>query len=228
MVAGRYRLLRPLGRGGMGVVWHAHDTLLGRDVAVKEIYLPTAGTDPADPADRVLRRALREARAAAQLRHPAIITVHDVVTDDGRPWIVMELIDGRSLADAIRAQGLLSEQRAAEIGLRVLDALRAAHRRGILHRDVCPVIKGLLVKDPAQRLSADQAAPLLAAVANHPTTAQPRAAPCTREVPLHRRQPAILERPMDHRRGADQLHIAPGYAARPGGSGCSRAAEAGA
>jgi len=122
----------------MGVVWRAHDTLLGRDVAVKEIHLPTFGTEPADSSDPVLRRALREARAAARLRHPAIITVHDVATDDGRPWIVMELIDGRSLAEAIHEQGLLTEQRTAEIGLKVLDALRAAHRQGVLHRDVKP------------------------------------------------------------------------------------------
>ena len=135
VVAGRYTLVRPLGRGGMGVVWQARDGLLHRGVAVKEIYLPSAGDNPADP---LMRRALREAQAAAQLRHPGIITVHDVVTDDGRPWIVMELIDGRSLAEVIRAQGVLSTWRAAQIGLRVLEALRAAHRQGILHRDVKP------------------------------------------------------------------------------------------
>jgi len=135
VVAGRYALVRPLGRGGMGVVWQARDGLLHRDVAIKEIYLPFTGDNPADP---LMRRALREAQAAAQLRHPGIITVHDVVTDDGRPWIVMELVGGRSLAEVIRAQGVLSAWRAAQIGLRVLDALRAAHRHGILHRDVKP------------------------------------------------------------------------------------------
>jgi serine/threonine protein kinase len=121
VVAGRYTLVQPLGRGGMGVVWQARDGLLHRDVAIKEIHLPSTGDNPADP---LMRRALREAQAAAQLRHPGIITVHDVVTDDGRPWIVMELVGGRSLAEAIRAQGVLSAWRAAEIGLRVLDALR--------------------------------------------------------------------------------------------------------
>jgi len=132
IVGGRYRLIRQLGQGGMGVVWHARDGLLDRDVAVKEMYLLGTGADPLEP------RALREARAAAQLRHPGIIIVHDVVVDDGRPWIVMELIDGRSLGQAIVDDGVLSEQRAALIGLRVLDALQAAHQRGILHRDVKP------------------------------------------------------------------------------------------
>ncbi|MFI7546640.1 serine/threonine-protein kinase [Actinoplanes sp. NPDC049599] len=138
VIVGRYRLVRLLGRGGMGAVWQAHDTLLGRDVAIKEIWFPGAGTEPVPPADPLVRRALREAQAAARLHHPGIVTVHDVVTDDGRPWIVMELINGRSLAEAIREHGLLTEQKTAEIGLRVLDALRTAHREGIAHRDVKP------------------------------------------------------------------------------------------
>ena len=122
----------------MGTVWHAHDTLLGRDVAVKEIRLLSSADGAADPADPVLRRALREAQAAARLHHPGIVTVHDVVSDDGRPWIVMELVGGRSLAEAIREHGLLSEWRGARIGLAVIDALRVAHRAGIAHRDVKP------------------------------------------------------------------------------------------
>ena len=138
MVVGRYRLVRQLGRGGMGTVWHAHDTLLGRDVAVKEIRLQSAADEAVDPADPVLRRALREAQAAARLHHPGIVTVHDVVSDEGRPWIVMELVGGHSLADAIREHGLLSEWRSASIGLAVIDALRVAHRAGIAHRDVKP------------------------------------------------------------------------------------------
>ena len=81
---------------------------------------------------------LREARAAAQLRHPGVVAVHDVVVDDGRPLIVMELVEGRSLADTVRAQGPLPEQRVAEIGVRVLDALSMAHARGVVHRDVKP------------------------------------------------------------------------------------------
>jgi serine/threonine protein kinase len=135
LVGGRYRLSGWLGRGGMGAVWAAHDTLLGRDVALKEIFLPEDTVAPDDPS---IRRAFREARAAARLRHRGIVTVHDVVTDDGRPWIVMELIDGPSLAAAIREHGKLPEHRAADIGLQVLDALRTAHRQGVLHRDVKP------------------------------------------------------------------------------------------
>ena len=145
VVVGRYRLLRLVGGGGMGAVWHAHDILLGRDVAIKEIWFPSAGSGPVDPADPLVRRALREAQAAARLRHPGIVTVHDVVIDEGRPWIVMELINGRSLAAAIREHGLLTEQRTAEIGLYILDALRTAHREGIVHRDVKPA--NILVDD---------------------------------------------------------------------------------
>jgi serine/threonine protein kinase len=118
----------------MGVVWAARDEYLRRDVAVKEVQL-RAGSGAGESA---VPRTLREARAAAKLRHPGIVTVHDVVTDDGRPWIVMELIGGRSLADVLREDGPLSERRAAEIGIEVLSALDAAHQRGVLHRDVKP------------------------------------------------------------------------------------------
>ena len=153
IVAGRYRLLRLLGRGGMGAVWHAHDTLLERDVAVKEIWFPGGGNEPVDPADPLIRRALREAKAAARLRHPGIVTVYDVVTDEGRPWIVMELVNGRSLAEALRDHGLLPERQTAEIGLHVLDALRAAHREGIIHRDVKPA--NILLEDAGRVVLTD-------------------------------------------------------------------------
>jgi len=138
VIAGRYRLGKILGRGGMGAVWQGTDTLLDRDVAVKEIYLPGAEHGPVDPDDPRIRRAIREAQAAAQLRHPNIVTVHDVALDAGRPWIVMELVDGPSLADVIAKDGALPSARTAEIGLQVLDALSAAHRRGTVHRDVKP------------------------------------------------------------------------------------------
>ncbi|WP_220449028.1 serine/threonine-protein kinase [Nonomuraea mesophila] len=134
VIAGRYQLLAPLGAGGAGTVWRARDTVLGREVAVKEVRLPT---DPAKR-DRALTDTLREARAAASLNHPAIITVHDVIAEQGQPWIVMDLLPGRSLADRLRESGRLPPGQVAAIGLRVLDALEAAHQHGILHRDVKP------------------------------------------------------------------------------------------
>ncbi|WP_156056022.1 serine/threonine-protein kinase [Streptosporangium roseum] len=136
LVGRRYRLVSPVGRGGMGMVWHAHDVLLDRDVAVKELILPY-GLDHAGK-QVAHRRMLREARSAARLSHPGIVTVHDVVEEDGRPWIVMELVRAWSLEQALRQSGPLPVAQAAEIGVRVLDALRHAHAAGILHRDVKP------------------------------------------------------------------------------------------
>ncbi|MEQ4719907.1 protein kinase [Nonomuraea sp. B19D2] len=128
--------MSPVGRGGMGMVWHAHDVLLDRDVAVKELILPY-GLDRAGM-QVAHRRMLREARSAARLTHPGIVTVHDVVEEDGRPWIVMELVRAWSLEQAVRQSGPLPVIQAAEIGIRVLDALRHAHAAGILHRDIKP------------------------------------------------------------------------------------------
>ncbi|MET8051461.1 protein kinase [Streptosporangium sp. NPDC005286] len=136
LVGRRYRLVSPVGRGGMGMVWHAHDVLLDRDVAVKELILPY-GLDHAGK-QGAHRRMLREARSAARLSHPGIVTVHDVVEEDGRPWIVMELVRAWSLEQAVRQSGPLPVVQAAEIGIRVLDALRHAHAAGIMHRDVKP------------------------------------------------------------------------------------------
>ncbi|WP_433500562.1 protein kinase domain-containing protein [Sphaerimonospora sp. CA-214678] len=136
LIGRRYRLLSPVGRGGMGMVWHAHDVLLDRDVAVKELMLPFGLDDAGMQAAH--RRMLREARSAARLSHPGIVTVHDVVEEDGRPWIVMELVRAWSLEQAVRQSGPLPVVQAAEIGVRVLDALRHAHAAGILHRDVKP------------------------------------------------------------------------------------------
>ncbi|MEV5316333.1 serine/threonine-protein kinase [Streptomyces sp. NPDC052687] len=135
VVGGRYRLVERIGSGGMGTVWRAHDRLVDRDVAVKQPRLP------GDPEDEVHRRAAhrlhREARAAARVDHPSAVAVHDVVEEDGQPWIVMELVRGESLHEVLR-RGPLEPAEAARIGLAVLGALRAAHAVGIVHRDVKP------------------------------------------------------------------------------------------
>ncbi|MZD20096.1 MULTISPECIES: serine/threonine-protein kinase [Streptomyces] len=136
LLAGRYRLGGVLGRGGMGTVWRAMDETLGRTVAVKELRFPSS--IDADEKRRLITRTLREAKAIARIRNNAAVTVFDVVHEDDRPWIVMELVEGKSLAEAIREDGVLEPRRAAEVGLAILDVLRAAHREGILHRDVKP------------------------------------------------------------------------------------------
>ncbi|MFE3854268.1 protein kinase [Streptomyces griseorubiginosus] len=136
VIASRYRLEARIGRGGMGVVWRATDQLLGRQVAVKEI--PLDETLSAEDARLQRDRTLREAGAVARLRHPHIIVVHDVVEQDERPYIVMELIDGGSLAERISADGPVDAREAARIGADLLSALRAAHQAGVLHRDIKP------------------------------------------------------------------------------------------
>ncbi|QCX78602.1 Serine/threonine-protein kinase PknB [Streptomyces sp. YIM 121038] len=136
LLAGRYRLGDVLGRGGMGTVWRAKDETLGRTVAVKELRFPSSIDD--EEKRRLITRTLREAKAIARIRNTGAVTVYDVVDEDDRPWIVMELVEGKSLAEAVREDGLLTPRRAAEVGLAVLDVLRSAHREGILHRDVKP------------------------------------------------------------------------------------------
>ncbi|MGP3634047.1 serine/threonine-protein kinase [Streptomyces sp. 24-1644] len=136
VLAGRYRLGEVLGRGGMGKVWRAHDEVLHRTVAVKEL---TAGLYVAEADRAVLHaRTQKEARAAARITHPGVVTVHDVIEYDNRPWIVMQYVDGPSLADAAKESGEIEPREAARIGLHVLSALRAAHSAGVLHRDVKP------------------------------------------------------------------------------------------
>ncbi|WAZ20677.1 serine/threonine protein kinase [Streptomyces cinnabarinus] len=136
VIAGRYRLLSPLGEGGMGTVWRARDEVLNREVAVKEVRAPHGL--PASEVERMYARLEREAWAAARVANHNVVTVYDVATQDGRPWIVMELVRGISLAELLDAEGPLPPQRAAHIGAEVLSALRAAHEAGVLHRDVKP------------------------------------------------------------------------------------------
>ncbi|MBM7087996.1 serine/threonine-protein kinase [Streptomyces sp. NPDC012461] len=136
LVAGRYRLGESIGNGGMGRVWRAHDEVLHRSVAVKELTAALYVSDSEQA--MLLARTRAEARAAARINHSAVVTVHDVLEHDGRPWIVMELVEGRSLADAVKEQGRVEPREAARIGLWVLRALGAAHRAGVLHRDVKP------------------------------------------------------------------------------------------
>ncbi|WP_052720237.1 serine/threonine protein kinase [Actinoplanes rectilineatus] len=136
LIAERYRLVGALGQGGMGRVWSARDELLGRDVAIKELA-PQPGLSENEV--RTLRdRVIREARAIARLDAPNVVRVYDVVFHGGEPWIVMELVPSRSLYDLVRAEGPMPPERVARVGLGVLAALRAAHRAGLLHRDVKP------------------------------------------------------------------------------------------
>src|SRR6478735_8648222 len=134
VIGGRYVVLAELGRGGMGIVWRAEDRMMGRHVAVKELHLP----DGLGPDDRQLfrERLLREARTAGRLNDPAIVTVYDVVSDGGVDHIVMELIEAPTLSDVVARSGPLSENAVLEVARRLLGALRTAHERGVVHRDV--------------------------------------------------------------------------------------------
>ncbi|GAA2549783.1 MULTISPECIES: serine/threonine-protein kinase [Streptomyces] len=136
LIAGRYRLLAKLGHGGMGTVWRAKDETVDREVAVKEPRVPDHL--PERERSNTFERMRREARAAARLDHPAVVDVHDVAVVDGQPWIVMELVQGRSLGAVLQEEGTLPAREAARVGLEVLGALEAAHAAGILHRDVKP------------------------------------------------------------------------------------------
>ncbi|GAC1532283.1 MAG: hypothetical protein NVS3B12_09760 [Acidimicrobiales bacterium] len=143
LVGGRYRIDRVLGRGGMGVVWAAMDTLLERPVALKEIHLPPALDD--NERRRLEARVLREARASARLSHPSVVAVYDVVDEGGRPFIVMELVKAPSLAELVGRRGPLPRRQVAEIGAALASALAVAHAVGIVHRDVKPA--NVLVPD---------------------------------------------------------------------------------
>ena len=135
-IAGRYRLTGLVNAGGSGKVWAALDEVLGREVAIKDV-----GASPfLDGPDRgpVREHTLREARAAGRVDHPAVVNIYDVVEQDGQQWIVMQLVRAPSLAELIERDGPCTPRRAAQIGLQLLGALRAAHARGIVHRDVKP------------------------------------------------------------------------------------------
>jgi len=136
VIAGRYRLQAPIGRGAMGVVWRARDQLLDRDVAVKEVHIADTLTD--EERATAYQRTLREAKTAARLNHPAVVTVYDVAEDGGRPWIVMQLVRAQSLDQVLASSGPLSSRRAAEMARQLLSALSVAHAAGVMHRDVKP------------------------------------------------------------------------------------------
>jgi serine/threonine protein kinase len=135
-VAGRFRLDVPIGRGGAGVVWRGEDEVLQRPVAVKEILVPLAGAQK--ERDTLRQRVMREARALARLNNPSIVAIYDVEEESERFWIIMELVDAESLGDVIRNYGPLPPEQVAAIGLELVDALSAAHQKGVLHRDVKP------------------------------------------------------------------------------------------
>lgn len=132
LIGGRYETQRPIGRGGMGTVWLARDTVLGRQVALKQI-----GDFPGENEGET-RRAMREARAAAALNHPNVVAVYDVTEHDGTPWLVMEYVAGPTLSSAIRERGPMTPKGAADLGAQLAGALAAAHKAGIVHRDVKP------------------------------------------------------------------------------------------
>src|ERR1700749_1042363 len=136
VIAGRYRLKEPSGRGAMGTVWRGWDEILDREVAVKELRI--SENLPEEERAKAYQRTHREARTAARLSHPGLVTVFDVAEEDGRPWIVMELVNARSLDQIIAQDGPLSPPRAAEAGRQLLSALATAHAAGVLHRDVKP------------------------------------------------------------------------------------------
>ena len=136
LIANRYAVQREIGRGGMGVVWLAEDQMIGRKVAVKELHLPEGV--PAEERSVVEQRVLREARTAGRLNDPGIVTVYDVVQENGGTFIVMELLEAPTLSDVVRQQGALPPDQVLRVATQLLSALEAAHAAGVVHRDVKP------------------------------------------------------------------------------------------
>ena len=136
LVAGRYRLQSQIGGGGMGTVWLAQDERLGRQIAIKQVLLPAGASS--EEADHQRQRALREGRIAARLSHPHAISVYDVALEAGQPWLVMEYLPSRSLAEVLNEDGVLRGDLVAQIGAQVADAMAATHEAGIVHRDIKP------------------------------------------------------------------------------------------
>ncbi len=136
LIADRYRLVRQLGAGGMGVVWEARDERLDRPVAVKQLRTQVGLTEA--ETEVIAQRAMREARINASLQHPYAVAVFDVVEHEGQPCIVMELVPSVPLTEVMRGLGNLAPAEAARVGSQVASALAAAHALGIVHRDVKP------------------------------------------------------------------------------------------
>ncbi|MGJ6964001.1 serine/threonine-protein kinase [Streptosporangium sp. G11] len=151
LLAGRYRLLAGLGRGGTATVWRAHDDLLDREVAVKEVEVPGHLAGP--EREILLERTMREARLAARLSHPNIAAVYDVVRADDSLWIVLQLVRSRNLAEVVAEEGPLPAPTLARVGLEVLSALEAAHAAGVMHRDVKPA--NILLTDEGHAILTD-------------------------------------------------------------------------
>ena len=150
LIAERYKLVRKVGSGAMGTVWQARDQLLRRDVAVKELLVRTGMTEL--ETDEARNRAMREARIAARLHHPNVISIYDVVEYEGRPCLIMEYLPSSSLSDLIAEHGVLPVGTVARIGAQIAGALSAAHTAGIVHRDVKPA-NVLLTGDNVAKLT---------------------------------------------------------------------------